>query len=274
MTERRMIMHFKFDNCIFNIADICGGEYYEDINGHRHSKDGYELHFDLYGKGKLLTDDGEFELEENMLYITGPEKYHSQLFNREKPLFEYNILIELVKYEKSELADIFLSKDFWIGKAPDSIGILFQNIAETNLSQHKCSTLELKALFNLLLAEIVKIYEPNLQLHSKDRKTSRTKIIEAEFLYNSSNVSLGSLSKVLGICQRQTERVLKENFGKSFSQMKKEYQIAKAIGLFNTDMSLERISEECGFCDTSAFYKAFKEIKNTTPAKYRKDASK
>ena len=65
--------------------------------------------------------------------------------------------------------------------------------------------------------------------------------------------------------------MIKENFGKTFSQMKKEYQIAKAIGLFKTDMSIEKISEECGFCDTSAFYRTFKQIKNTTPVKYRKN---
>lgn len=263
-------MYFEFDKCVFNIADICGGEYYADICSHKHSKDGFELHFDVYGKGTLLTDDGEFELEENTLYITGPEKYHAQSFDRSQPLFEYSILIELVKREKSELADIFLGKNFWIGKVTNNIGILFQNIAETNLSNHKCSELEIKALFNLLLAEIVRLYEPELRVKNVSRKTSRNKTIESQFLYNSSSITLELLSDILGICPRQTERVLKENFGKSFSQMKKEYQISKAIGLFSTDMSLEKIAEECGFCDVSAFHKAFKAQKNTTPAKYRK----
>ncbi|WP_178668832.1 AraC family transcriptional regulator [uncultured Eubacterium sp.] len=263
-------MYFEFDNCVFNISDICGGEYYANINNHKHSKDGYEIHFDVYGKGTLTTDDGEYELDENTLYVTGPEKYHAQSFDKSNPLFEYSILIELVKYEKSELADVFLGKNFWIGKATNNVGVLFQSIAETNLSNHKCSELEMKALFNLLLAEIIRLYEPDLRVKSVNRKTSRNKTIEAQFLYNSTCITLKSLSEILSISQRQTERVLKENFGKSFSQMKKEYQIAKAIGLFNTDMSLEAIAEECGFCDVSAFHKAFKEQKNTTPAKYRK----
>lgn len=264
-------MYFEFDNCIFNIADICGGEFYADVNYHNHSKSGFEIHYDVYGKGNLTTEDGEYELGENTLYVTGPEKYHAQSFDRNEPLFEYSIYIELVKYEKSELADIFLNKSFWIGKATNNIGVLFQSIAETNLSNHKCSELEMKALFKLLLAEIVRLYEPNLRVNNANRKTSRNKTIESQFLYNSSNITLESLSNILGICQRQTERVLKENFGKTFSQMKKEYQIENAIGLFATDMSLEEIAEECGFCDVSAFYKAFKEQKNTTPAKYRKD---
>lgn len=263
-------MYFEFDTCVFNIADICGGEYYADINSHKHSKDGYEIHFDIYGKGRLITDDGEYVLRGNTLYITGPEKYHAQIFDRSAPLFEYSILIELVKHEKSELADIFLGKNFWIGQVTNHIGILFQNIAGTNLSNHKCSELEIKALFSLLLAEIVRLYAPDLSVKSVNRKTSRNKTIEEQFLYNSSNITLEELSKILGICPRQTERVLKENIGKNFSQMKKEYQIAKAIGLFNTDMRLEAIAEECGFCDVSAFHKAFKEQKNTTPAKYRK----
>ncbi len=36
-------MYFEFDTCVFNIADICGGEYYADINSHKHSKDGYDI---------------------------------------------------------------------------------------------------------------------------------------------------------------------------------------------------------------------------------------
>lgn len=269
--EAGMIMYFEFDNCVFNIADICGGEFFADVNYHNHSKSGFEIHYDVYGKGTLTTDNGEYELGENTLYVTGPEKYHAQSFDRSKPLFEYSIHIELVKYEKSELADIFLSKNFWIGKVTNNIGVLIQSIAQTNLSNHKCGELEMKALFNLLLAEIVRLYEPELRVENVNQKTSRNKIIEAQFLYNSSNITLDRLSNILGICQRQTERVLKENFGKSFSQMKREYQIAKAIGLFSSDMSLEAIAEECGFCDASAFHKAFKVQKNTTPSKYRKE---
>lgn len=264
-------MYFEFDNCVFNISDICGGEFFADVNYHNHSKAGFEIHYDVYGKGTLTTDDGKYELCENTLYVTGPEKYHAQSFDRNDPLFEYSVLIELVRNENGELGNIFLSKNFWIGKVSNKIGLLFQNIAEANASNHKCSELEIKALFNLLLAEIVRLYKPELKNDVVRRKTSRNKAIEAQFLYNSSEITLESLSDILGICQRQTERVIKENFGKSFSQMKKEYQIAKAIGLFNTDMSFEKIAEECGFCDVSAFHKAFKELKNTTPAKYRKD---
>ena len=265
-------MYFEFDKCIFYIADVCGGEYYADINGHKHSRNGFELHYDVYGKGLLITEDAEYTLKENLLYITGPEKYHQQTFDRTNPLFEYSILIELIKYEKNELSDIFLQKNFWIGEAGANIGILFQKIAETNLSKHKCSEIEIKALFNLLLAEIVRLYAPDLAENRNRVISSRNKIIESNFIYASESITLESLSCNLGLSQRQCERVIKENFGKTFSQMKKEYQIAKAIGLFKTNMSIEKISEECGFCDTSAFYRTFKQIKNTTPVKYRKNS--
>ena len=264
-------MYFEFDKCIFYIADICGGEYYADINGHKHSRNGFELHYDVYGKGLLITEDAEYTLKENLLYITGPEKYHRQTFDRTDPLFEYSILIELVKYEKSKLSDIFLQKNFWIGNAGANIGILFQKIAETNLSEHKCGEIEIKALFNLLLAEIIRLYAPDLKENRKGVTSSRNKTIESNFIYACESITLETLSRRLGLSQRQCERVIKKNFGKNFSQMKKEYQIAKAIGLFETDMSIEKISEECGFCDTSAFYRAFKQTKNMTPVKYRKN---
>lgn len=61
----------------------------------------------------------------------------------------------------------------------------------------------------LLLCEIVKRYEPELE-------------------------------------KGQTERILKEHFGKSFSEL-------------------------CGFCDSPAYFRAFKKEKGMTPTEYKRN---
>lgn len=264
--------HFTFDNCAFCISDICGGEYYQDISGHKHSKNGYELHFDTYGKGTLVTEQTEYSLIENTFYVTGPNVYHKQVFDRSDPLFEYSIYIELISKDGNggRFSSEFLKNFFWIGKGNEYLASLFSQINTVNVQHNDCTELELGALFNLLICEIIKLYNPIFLTAADDIIKSRNKIIEDEFLYNSHNITLEYLSNKLNLSERQTERLLKDNFSKNFSTLKRESQIEKAIGYFNQDISINEIAEKCGFCNTSAFYRTFKSVKKVTPKEYKK----
>lgn len=268
------MLQFEFAGSVFYVSDLSFGEYRMDIIGHAHSKGTYELHFVSYGKGTLLTEREEYALQENIFYVTGPGQYHGQVYDRKQPMYEYSVLIELIRYEKNELTDLFLQQDFWLGTGNEDMRHLFEKIASASRSQHIGSTVEMQALFSLLLCECIKLYRPKMQRRRGAINTSRTKELEGQFIYHCDSITLESLSKTLGLCERQTERMLKENFGKTFSKMKKEYQIEKAIGLFATDASLSEIALQCGFYDSSAFYKAFKQVKGETPSEYRKRKKK
>lgn len=265
------MFHFTFDNCAFCVSDICAGEYYEDISGHKHSKNGYEIHLDTSGKGTLITENTCYELIENTFYVTGPDVYHKQVFDKSDPLFEYSIYIELISKDgdSGKLAAEFLKNRFWIGKGNKRLAHLLEQIHCTNLQNNDCTELELDALLNLVLCEIVKIYNPAFLNATTDIIKSRNKIIEDELLYNCHNITLKSLSKKLNLSERQTERLLKESFSKNFSVLKRESQIEKAIGYLEQGTPINEIAEKCGFCNASAFFRAFKAVKNTTPKRYK-----
>lgn len=268
------MLQFEFAESAFQLSDFSYGKYQMDIIGHSHSKDTYELHYVSCGKGTLLTEKAEYALQGNTFYVTGPGTYHGQRYDRNEPMYEYSALIELVHYEKNELTDLFLQQEFWLGEGSADMRHLFEKIAEVSRSQHIGSEVEMKALVSLLLCECIKLYRPKMQKSREKKNVSRNKELEGQFIYHCDSITLESLSKTLGLCQRQTERMLQENFGKTFSKMKKEYQIEKAIGMFSADASLSEIALQCGFYDSSAFNKAFKQIKGMTPSEYRKSKKK
>lgn len=269
--EKREAMYtFTFDNCEFRVLNICCGEYSVGVSGHQHCKNGYEIHYNAYGKGNLTAEDTQYELGANTMYITGPEVYHKERFDGKEPLFEYCIYIELVKRGEGIFADEFLNRKFWIGNGTERISELFRQICETDKCKSDCVEIEIGALLQLLLCEIVKLYRPFFFISSKAQIKGRIKIVEDEFLYNCHNLTLESLAEKVHLSQRQTERLLKDNFGKNFSKMKRESQIEKSIEYFNQDIPLSEVAELCGFCDSSAYYRAFKSEKGLTPTEYKR----
>lgn len=261
---------FEFDQCSFRILDICSGQYAEDVQGHRHSRRGYEIHYDVGGKGMMKTEDGRYALGENILYITGPDVYHRQTFDRKDPLREYCIYIELTKTGKGKTADEFLKRKFWIGEGTERIGQLMEEIRKTAERGGGCARIEMGALMQLLLCEIVKRYEPELAEGRSEWLGREIRIIEAEFMGNCQNVTLEGLAEKIHLSQRQTERILTEHFGKSFSGMKREWQIEKSLTYLEEKIPLSEIAGLCGFCDSPAYIRAFKKEKGMTPTEYKR----
>lgn len=66
----------------------------EDIAGHVHSKNSYEIHYIVGGKGELLTAEKSYNLREGMFFITGPNVYHEQKTHKEDPLTEVHCYLQ------------------------------------------------------------------------------------------------------------------------------------------------------------------------------------
>lgn len=57
----------------------------------------------------------------------------------------------------------------------------------------------------------------------------RMNIVDGYFLFNYANLSEEDLGNILGLSSRQVQRFLKKNYGKSFSEMKREAKLNKAF---------------------------------------------
>ena len=95
--------------------------------------------------------------------------------------------------------------------------------------------------------------------------------LNAGNLYRDPELKLNNLAQKLNIPPYQLSQVLNDNLGKSFSTFINEYRINEAAEriIREPHIKIEEIGYEVGFNSKSAFFTAFKKIKNTTPLKYR-----
>lgn len=97
-------------------------------------------------------------------------------------------------------------------------------------------------------------------------------IIEFFMLYLSdSSITLTRLAESLNYSVTQTNRILKQKFGKSFRELVNDNQLRKAkYYLSRTDFSISKISEILGFKKSKYFNSFFKRAEGITPTQYRK----
>lgn len=86
-----------------------------------------------------------------------------------------------------------------------------------------------------------------------------------------SAITLEDIARAAGMSRKYVCSFFKEMTTKTPMEYLKLYRIERAARkLINTDMSVTEVALSCGFNDFSYFIKTFKQIKGTTPAKYRK----
>lgn len=84
------------------------------------------------------------------------------------------------------------------------------------------------------------------------------------------NISLDSVSSLLGFDSSYFCRIFKEATGATFTEYLNFVRICKAEKLLSTtDMSILEISEAVGFASISYFNRVFKRVRNVSPGKYR-----
>ncbi len=86
-----------------------------------------------------------------------------------------------------------------------------------------------------------------------------------------SNIKLKDIADELFISKRQLSRIIKKQYGVSFSERKMQLRIENAkLLLKNTELSIEKIAERCSFYDAGTFIKKFTVCTGTSPKQYRK----
>ena len=87
------IITFKWNDFDFTLIQLGKGVFKNDMAGHSHAKNSYELHYIVDGEGTLTTDNKAYALSKGDFFITGPNVYHQQSTNPHSPLTEiYNYL--------------------------------------------------------------------------------------------------------------------------------------------------------------------------------------
>lgn len=214
---------FEWNGTKWNIGDLGGGELLEDIGGHAHSKNSYELHFITGGRGTLITEDKTYALKKGDFFVTGPNIYHAQKTDAAHPTEDVFVYLQKVGGQGNTLfASAFLNTHFYFTEHFD------HTIAKALLEEYRQKQPDyqsaVQGLSIQLLTQIVRSYLPPDITENTDSENLYDKrfiIIENSFLYNP-HMTLTQLSERIGVCPRQTERLLKKYYGKTFREKKKE----------------------------------------------------
>ncbi|WP_462412957.1 AraC family transcriptional regulator [Neobacillus sp. Marseille-QA0830] len=259
-----------------------------EIKKHKH--DYLEMSYAFRGNFTQVINDQVVEMSEGDLTILDTDVVHS--INRvDKDTIIINILLRkdyFNQYILSHLAENDLISEFVIDAIyrPNITGrYLYFPAHGNNKVRHYISTAMCEYLdpdlasvevvncnIILLFTELLRISRRN-KLQVNDEMPIKTSFVEI-LKYIEENYLTATLTEVairFHFHPNYLSRILKENLGKTFSDMIQELRLRQAkLLLENTELQINRIAEEVGYSNFHHFYKKFKEYYHVTPAEYRK----
>lgn len=126
----------------------------------------------------------------------------------------------------------------------------------------------LVSLLTLLLNEGKTTNAPGYSAHNAQNLQMIKEYLDTNY---SQKITLDLLSNKFYINKFYLERIFKEQFSDTITNYLLKVRITRAKSLLRfTDLSIEKISHECGMNDANYFSRAFKKIEGITPGQFRK----
>ena len=268
---------------LFNTAELFehlnDRELNDKKNFHNHSYN--EIIMTVKGSMKLQTENAEndgFLTEENCVCLF-PQKYmHVLRFSPDCRYYAMGFTIKklplsnkfLNTYEKFEKV---FSSPVVLEKQQELISIANQ-ISKSINKPTEFSYFIIESLIRLF---ILKLYENSAKISDKgnDRDTvpviaNINHIINQRINNINSDAKLKDIAEELYISKRQLCRIIKKQYGVTYTQRKMQLRVESAkLLLKNSDLSMEKIAERCSFYDTGTFIKKFTSYTGISPRQYR-----
>ena len=278
-------LHFSLGGYDFHVSNIVLEQFERSIPRHSHSKNSYEIHYIPFGYGKASINGKDYEVTPNTLFITGPFVEHAQIPNCQDPMCEYCIYLKLghssfpvSSAPEKKLTALFKKTNFWFGQDTQDIHSLMKQLFFELEHHYTGYSIQAESLLKQLIIKLVRNYENKPEIST--RKVSpnlidnKYLIIEECFLYEYRTLTLDKISARLGLGIRQTERLLKDHYGKTFLQKKTEARMSAAsILLQNSGLSITQIAEDTGYSCVEHFSASFKRYYGQSASAYRKELS-
>lgn len=277
---------FEVENHLFHTLSISHYLFEKNLPDHSHGANSYEIHYIISGYGKVKIEDTFYDLKPNTFYVNGPHVMHAHTPLLEDPMCEYIIHLQMDPSKNKNLSEnpdsiirLFQEQPFWIGEDTQNIQGIMQQIFYELDHQYLGYEEGLKALLSLLILATVRnikeVRMENSHLTYAPSIDTKSVLIDDYFLYEYKTLSLEGLSERLGLSSRQTERYLKDHYGKTFIQKKTESKMSTAALLLSDKTNIiTYISEELGYSSIEHFSTAFKRYYGYSPSEYRKNVQK
>ena len=249
------------------------------IAAHRHSNVSYEIHCTARGHGTVSIDDQVYDVFPGRLYVTGPGVVHAQHSHRDDPVVEYCLYLNCRRFVRtpSDALALFADTPFWMGVDDGQVFALLKRLIEENRRPQPYTTAMSEAILRLIVIHLTRLYRTGLSPSVKPSSTPALTrdglmpVIEDAFFYRHATLTLQELARLLSLSTRQTERLLRASFGKTFSQKLTEARMAAASQLLkNTSLSITEIGSRVGFSSVEHFSSAFRRFMGCSPREHRR----
>ncbi|MBS6194677.1 MAG: AraC family transcriptional regulator [Clostridiales bacterium] len=278
-------IHFSLEHMSFTVLNLVYERFLRSIPKHSHSRHSYEIHYVSEGYGTAVIEGISYSIVPNTLYVTGPGVEHEQFPTLSNPMVEYCINLKIApnhQYNRvSQIVTLFENTVFWFGQDTEQIGPLMEQLFSEMQLQALGYKLQVESLLSQCIVKMVRNYQTAAPTPFRRKDTpfgpsnlfeQKYIIIEECFLYDYRDITLTKLSALLGLSTRQTERLLKQHYGKTFLQKRNDARMAAAVVLLvSTNESVNNISESLGYSTVEHFSNAFRRHYNVSPTNYRKN---
>lgn len=277
-----MNISFTIENTTIYALNFVFSKIPNAIPVHSHGSNCYEIHYIPSGFGQIIADNIKYDIVPNTLYVTGPHINHAQFPSSDNPMVEYCIYIKTDHTDSllhnSPILNCFTSTPFWLGSDTQNLSPILAELKNELQSKEIGHQEKIKTLLCQIIIGIVRNYKRENNTSASHTETffsdNKSLIIEEYFLYEYAHLSLKELSDRLNLSTRQTERILKEYYGKNFQQKKLEAKMSIASILLQEDNSISYIADHLGFSSLEHFSAAFKKYYNISPSRFKKLSAK
>ena len=249
------------------------------IAAHTHSNTSYEIHYARQGRGTVTIDGVSRPVEADTLYITGPGVVHAQVSEPAAPIVEYCLYLNCRRSaaHRNDPFALFAETAFWMGRDERRLLPLLEQLIEENRQMQPGAAEMSETILKQIIIKLTRMYRQNAAVKPAPNpaplltRAGFMPIIEDAFFYRYRTLTLSDLSRLLNLSARQTQRLLQQNFGRTFSQKLTEARMAAASQyLLTTDLSVTEISDRTGFSSIEHFSAAFRRFTGQSPRMFRK----
>ena len=252
----------------------------------------FELECVLSGKVTCFVENRCLTLSPRDVLILSPGTRHAASTYEETGIM-VNILVRQSTFEKRFLhllPDADIIRGFFqnaLYHAPSSPYLLFPTGDGAFLQRHILPLLHecernsrykntmLGSQLSMFLVELLRSYEKDVIIPTLDPSVmSEDTLFILEYMQkNIATISLSHLAEFFNYSERQMRRIIKVATGLSFSEIKEKLRMQMAEELLKgTSRPVADIADYLGYCDVSAFRKAFRLHSQKSPSQYRQEA--
>lgn len=261
--------------------------YYSDIRSshlHPHVHDFFEMYLLVSGKIMYKTCGIDFFLQPgDILFLNRGQLHCTVLLEPSTPYERITLhvspdtLMEL-STDEVNLAECFTREKFMVYHYPQEVQNNIQLILNKLFSISPGSQFGYKLLGRACLTELfveINKYNHDRSIHSFNKETKDIQLVELVRQYIlehiEEDITIRALADYFYMSEYHFMHVFKHASGISAHQQILKLRLQIADSLIQNGASLSRVSQQCGFCDYSSFYRAFLRERGVSPQKFYKN---